>query len=477
MVKRLRTLWIHAGLWLVLAGLPLCAAPAGQAQGSAAFPTEQSRAGKERTHPERLPEKPTLPPVFTIPVDPLGFSAPGAIYLGQRNSLASLDFLDENRLLFTFRVPGLMRREAGDSAWGDERQIRAVVLALPAGTVESEALWTVHDRSRYLWALKDGHFLLRDRDSLEQGDATLELKPFLRFPGPLLGLEMDPTQQFLVTNSREPAAHPSDQNPSPGTPAAHPSDQDPSPGTPGAAEQKPGQVGSPATAAVDMVVDERKSGGQPDLVVRILRRDSGEVMLVSRVRSTVHLPINSEGYLESLRGNGEQWLLNLNYFSGGSAVLGRVNSACSPGFDFVSQRELLVTACASSGGRKLVAMATDGRRLWEDQGSPAAIWPLVVMAPDGSRLAQETLAVTHAVNAYSPLESEDVKGQRVRVFDAANGKVALEAPATPALDAGGNVAISPSGRRVALLNAGAIQVFELPAPAPMEDAASEHAAH
>ena len=274
---------------------------------------------------------------------------------------------------------------------------------------------------------------------------------------------MDPTQQFLVTNSREPAAHPSDQNPSPGTP--------------GAAEQKPGQVGSPATAAVDMVVDERKSGGQPDLVVRILRRDSGEVMLVSRVRSTVHLPINSEGYLESLRGNGEQWLLNLNYFSGGSAVLGRVNSACSPGFDFVSQRELLVTACASSGGRKLVAMATDGRRLWEDQGSPAAIWPLVVMAPDGSRLAQETLAVTHAVNAYSPLESEDVKGQRVRVFDAANGKVALEAPATPALDAGGNVAISPSGRRVALLNAGAIQVFELPAPAPMEDAASEHAAH
>jgi len=133
MVKRLRTLWIHAGLWLVLAGLPLCAAPAGQAQGSAAFPTEQSRAGKERTHPERLPEKPTLPPVFTIPVDPLGFSAPGAIYLGQRNSLASLDFLDENRLLFTFRVPGLIRREAGDSAWGDERQIRAVVRDHAAG--------------------------------------------------------------------------------------------------------------------------------------------------------------------------------------------------------------------------------------------------------------------------------------------------------------------------------------------------------
>ena len=97
------------------------------------------------------------------PCEPLGFSAPGAIYLGQRNALASLDFLDENRLLFTFRVPGLIRRELGRRE-ERERQIRAVVLTLPAGTVEAEALWTVHDRARYLWMLNDGHFLLRDRD-------------------------------------------------------------------------------------------------------------------------------------------------------------------------------------------------------------------------------------------------------------------------------------------------------------------------
>jgi hypothetical protein len=432
-----------------VAGALQCALPGLQAQASAAFVLDQSRSAKERSLPVRLPDKPSLPPVFSIPVDPLGFTAPGPIYLGARNSLASLDFLDENRLLFTFRVPGLMRREAGDSAWGDERQIRAVVLALQAGTVEAEALWTVHDRVRYLWMLKDGHFLLRDRDGLEQGDATLELKPFLRFPGPLLWLELDPTEQFLVTNSREPAA----------------------------AATKPGEVASPATAGASMVAEGQKPGGQSDLVVRILRRESGQVMLVSRVRSTVHLPINSDGYLESLRANGGQWLLNLSYFSGGSTILGRVDSTCSPAFDFVSQREVLVTACAPAGGRKLVAMGTDGRRLWEDSTSAAAVWPLVVRSPDGSRLARETLAVTHAVNAYSPLDREDVKGQLVRVLDAANGKVALEASASPALDAGGNVAISPSGRRVAVLNAGAIQVFELPAPPPLPDAAGNQAAH
>jgi hypothetical protein len=342
-----------------------------------------------------------------------------------------------------------MRREAGDEVWRDERQIRAVVLAVQSGAVAAEALWTVHDRMRYLWMLKDGHFLLRDRDGLKQGDATLELHPLLRFPGPLLRVEMDPSQQLLITTSREPVT----------------------------AVAKPGDVASAPTAQANMTVDGQKADAPAELVVRILRRDSGKVMLVSRLRSAVHLSINSDGYIESLRGIGGQWLLNLNYFTGGTTALGRVNSACSPNFDFISQRELLVTACDGSGGQKLVAMATDGRRLWENLSSPQAIWPMLVMAPDGSRLARETLAVTHGVNAYSPLDAEDIKGQLVRVFDAADGKVALEAPANPALDAGGNVAISASGRRVAVLNAGAIEIFDLPAPPRLADAAPEQAAH
>jgi hypothetical protein len=450
MVKRLlqARLWMGAGLCLAVACAAMCVLPAARAQDGTVFTPEQSRAiqpqkTKEHALAGRLPDKSSLPPAFNLPVGPLGFTAPGAIYLGQRNSLASLDFLDENRLLFTFRVPGLIHRESADSDETDERQIRAVVLLLPAGRVEAEALWSVHDRARYLWMLKDGHFLLRDRDGLSLGDAALELKPFLHFPGPVLWLEMDPTQQFLVTDSREPS----------GTAV------------------KPGDVSSPVSAEASTVVDGQKTAGQPDMVLRILRRDSGQVMLVSHVRSTVHLPINSEGYLETLRANGVQWLVNLKYFSGGSRVLGRVDSTCSPTLDFISQQELLVNSCGSSGGHKLVAMATNGRRLWEDSPSVVPVWPLVVRSPDGSRLARETLAVDHPISTSSPLYSEEIKGQLVEVLDAANGKVVLEAPASPALDAGGNVAISPSGRRVAVINAGAIQVFELPAPPPVPDGA------
>ncbi|MDR3750946.1 MAG: hypothetical protein P4K94_05610 [Terracidiphilus sp.] len=421
---------MRAGLILAAAALLLCASRAVQAQSQA----------------QRLPDKPSLPPAASIPVEQLGFSAPGSLYLGQRLSMVSLDFLDENRVLFTFRVPGLMRREAEDS---DQRQIRALVLAVPSGAVLAEAVWTLHDRARYLWMLKDGHFLLRDRDTVVEGGGDLQTKPLLQFPGALLWMEMDPTGRYMVTSSREPA------------PAVPQSSVDSQP----AAHSDPLQA--PATASANLDTEEQKPAGQPDLVVRILRRDTGKVILVSRARTTVHLPVNADGYLEALRGRGLEWLLNMNYFVGGSEILGHIDSTCTPIFDFISQQEVLVTACDKTGARTLIAISTRGKRLWQDTSPVQAIWPLLAMGPDGSRLAQETLAVTHTVNAYEPLGREDVKGQLVRIFDAATGKVALEAPASPALDAGGNVAISPSGRRVAVLNAGAIRIFDLPPPPPL----------
>ena len=455
---------LRAGVLLAVAGIALTVLPTVHAQAGNAIAADlpaapqphnaEWKAMKERLLSDRLPEKPSVPPVFTIPVTPLGFSAPNPNYLDQRWCVASLDFLDENRLLFTFRVPGLLHRDPSDNGDSGERQIRALVLVLPAGTVEAEALWTLHDRARYLWMLKDGHFLLRDRSSLRQGDSTLVLKPSLEFPGPLLWLETDPGEQFLVTNSREPAT----------------------------AAPKAGQVTSPASAEANVSTDGERSQAQQgkgasELVLRILRRDSGKVMLVSRVRTVVHLPVNADGYLELLRGNGRDWILNLDYFEGGSSTLVRVESDCTPNFDFVSQREVLVTACATSGASNLVAVDTGGRRLWQDATSGALVWPLVKMAPNGLRIARETLSVTHAMAGFAPMDSDDVKGQVVRVLDAANGKLALEAPASPALDGGGNMAISPSGRRVAVLNAGAIEVFELPAPEPLPGAEADGAAH
>lgn len=441
--------WRGICLRLATAAALVSAAAPTLSQGVNPFAEEPPRKVKAHVLPERLVDKPSLPPAFTIPVEPLGFTAPGALYTGQRVALASLDFLDEDRLLFTFRVPGLIRRENAQSDQSDERHIRALVLTIATGAVESEAIWSVHDRSRYVWVLKDGHFLFRDRDRLEIGDKNMDLKPYLHFPGPVQWLETDPAEQYLVTSSREPVA----------------------------AQPKPGTVSSPATASASMSVEEQYDLGKPEMVVRILRRDSGQVMLVSRVRSTVHLPINTDGYVESLRGNGEDWVLNLNRFGGGSSLLGKVDSACAPTVDFLSQQELLAATCTHSGARDLVALSTDGRRLWEAYPSGVPVWPLLAVAANGSRLVRETLAVNHPVTQFAPLDADDIKGQLVEVLDAADGQLELTATAKPVFAAGGNMAISPSGRRVAVLANGTIQVFDLPAPPPLPFPTSAAASH
>lgn len=382
-------------------------------------------------------------PAFSIPVEPLGFFAPGAYYRGQRESLVSLDFLDENHLLFTFHAPGLIRRTQYGT---DERQIRALVLSLPDGSIDAEALWTLHDTDRYLWMRKDGHFLLRDGDTLKEGDASLALTPSLHFPGPVVWLQMDPTQQFLVTDSLEPSA----------------------------LKPKTGDVGSPVTAQASITTGDDANDDQRDTVLRILRRDSGSVMLVSRVRNVVQLPVSPDGYLEALPSSGREWLLNLNYFTGGSKVLGKLESACQPPVVFLSRTEALANTCLSQGGRKLVAVSTEGRRLWDSPCAATQVWPMLVLAPDGSKFARETLTVSHPVDAFSPLNFEDVTGQIVEVYDAADGRRQLMAPANPALDGGGNVAFSPSGNKVAILNAGAIQVYDLSAPAAASGDGGHH---
>jgi hypothetical protein len=416
--------------WLVTAACVLC--PVLALAGS------HKKTGSGEPPPVRA----TFQPTFTIPIEPLGFTAPAIFYLGTRNSLVSLDFLDEDHLLLTFRVPGLIHRDHREPIGaepGEERRVRAVVLALPGGNVQAETVWSLHDRRRYIWMLDNGQFLVRDRDELKIGDASLQLKPFLRFPGPVLWVEMDPNHKFVVTGSSEPPTSAS----------------------------RAGDVPSPGTAAATLVSDDPQPGGDPDLVLRILSRDSGKVLLVSHIKAAVHLPINADGFLETLRGNGRTWEVNLNHFEGGNTILGSVDSFCSPELDFISPREFLATTCESNGDPHVVAMTTGGHRLWETPGSNSAVWPILVTGGDGSRIARETLTVSHGVNAFAPLGTDDIKGQDVQVFDAATGKVALRAQANPIFDAGGNTAMSPSGRRVAIIMAEGIQVFDLPAAPPL----------
>jgi len=385
---------------------------------------------KRRKIPDELPAAPSLTPAFSVPVQPLGFGTPGSAYLGRHETLVSLDFLDENRLLFSFPAQGLLHREGNDARSNESRQIQAVVIALPDGKVESQTLWTVPDTERYLWMLKDGRFLLRDRDGLRIGDDKLETKPFAQLPGEFLSLQIDPAQRFALTNSMVT----NDQG-------------------------IPGSDQSAAHGFAAML----STGAQPNIVVRTVDLASGQIAMTQHIRATNQLPINSQGHLDITHDKFDQWSLRLIAFQGASMVLGHVQSNCQPIWSFIADQKILVTGCDQAHRWKLDAVTTNGQQLWETQIPTPTIQPIVVTAPDGSRFARETIVLNEGVKpGPQTLWANAVKGQAVRVFDTTNGKVVLEAPVSPVLDAGGNMAFSPSGQRVAVLNADAIQVFDLP---------------
>jgi len=249
--------------------------------------------------------------------------------------------------------------------------------------------------------------------------------------------EMDPEQKYLIANSLE------------------------------GGEQAASAAGA---ASAEKLLDSGKPTEKKNvLVIRTVRRDTGEVIQTTKAPWTSQSsdwPMNSEGYVEMVHDKGAHWLFKfMPYGAPKGWDLVETDSVCIPQHSFVNDTELLVSGCDPQDGWKLKAWSTIGKPVWETKLGSNTMWPLLMTARDGSRGAREMLVLRRSAEKYKTgVQIEDVQGQMVRVFDSATGKVVMEAPIRPIYDGGGNVAVSPSGKRIAILNADAIQVYELPPP-------------
>jgi len=151
------------------------------------------------------PTPPAEPkPAVSIDVAPLGYKPPGTFYLTYKLSSSAMGFFDNEHLLFTFRVGGLLQREPNDPAEDDDQQIRALLLDLKTGEVVRKTEWRMHDRSQYLWPFKDGKFLVRRRDSLFATDPSLELDPFMTFGAGIRAIQISSDRKLMVVETNEP---------------------------------------------------------------------------------------------------------------------------------------------------------------------------------------------------------------------------------------------------------------------------------
>jgi hypothetical protein len=369
---------------------------------------------------------PDLKPAVSIEVDALGYKAPGTFYLTYQLSSAAMGFFDNDHLLFTFRVGGLLSRVPNDPAGDDDQQIRAVVLDLRTGKVEQQSEWRMHDRSQYLWPYKDGKFLVRERDTLFVTDQSLRLEPFMTFDAGIRAIQISADRKLMVVETNEPEK----------------------------IEREP--------------TEPRQLGTGEPVKVRIFTLGEKTPFVETEGQGVTLLPLMGDGLLDMLEGKGQGfWVLRDVRFHDGPKVVADVKSTCQPSARPVSASVALMVGCYADGDdREVIAVSTDGGELWRDRWQNRFVWGWFDSAENGSRFVYESVEVSRPISTFDALYPEDITAQLAGVYDTESGKLVLVRDVSPVLTAGQNVALSPDGTRFAALRKGAIEIYDLPPVTP-----------
>ena len=376
-------------------------------------------------------------PVEKIPVAPLGYKPPGSLYMLSARVFSSLDFIDAHHLLFTFREPRLLQREDNPGRFDNDQTIHALVLSVPDGTVTASAEWRLHDKSRYLWPLGYGKFLLRRRDSYALTDAQLTLRPYIEVATPVYDTEVSPDGQVLVIE-HELEKHTTEEH---------------------------GKLNAQA----------KKFGDAPpaeDIQITLMNTGSREVLGALHAELPIQIPVTSKGYAIVERGKGDnEFEVRFVPFTGKPVVLGKVASTCTPHENFLNATALVIESCGpKSTDAFLDVWTTEGKKLWRAQRDGHLVWPKLTYSRTGERFAVGLLRVAHPIDLVDSLNEEDVREQVIQVYDAASGSVLLTTNASPILTGGQNFALSEDGGQLAVLREGAIEIYDVPSRAEVEAA-------
>ncbi|MFZ0662965.1 MAG: hypothetical protein WAM66_09760 [Acidobacteriaceae bacterium] len=374
-------------------------------------------------------------PTIRIAVAPLGYVPPSAAYLSLKLSFNSLNFIDSDHLLFTFHRNMLLRRIPGDPVGDNDQMIRAVVLDTKSGEVLRQADWRMHDRGRYLWALRGGTFLVRVRNSLFLTDGTLQLRPYLTFDTALQGVEVSPERGLLMLEVKKVLA--SEKNEVEGDGASR---LPPSLVAPGGVRQERTQM----------------------VLVRPGERDA---LAKAEFLTPAYVPLLENGVLDMDQGKKpNEWVIKKELLGKTEAEVGVVKSSCAPQLVTLSDDVVLSQNCPERGGSgtDVSALSLQGGVLWGELWDAKYIWGQFESSEDGSRFAYESLEMNRPIGSLDTFGEADVTAQPVGVFDTETGKLVMVTDASPILGAGQNFALSADGRRFAILRQGAIEVYDLP---------------
>ena len=368
------------------------------------------------------------------------------------SSTMSLFLVDDQHILFAFNSRALMRRVPDDPPEDDDQIVTALLLEVPPkGTTDAKVLarteWRLHDHARYLWPMRHGRFLLRQGLELRvlapvehlHTEQPLSTRLLMTMTNPPASIQISPDGELMVLQT----------------------------------------VGVSAETGASASQDKQRmeiEGVEKSFDVQFIELNANVKsvdQLAYRIGGEQHspypleVPITPKGYLRSVRRGEDLW-----HFTFGPAVAGAERkdlfdfiSTCRPREEFVSDEEFLLGGCKRQPGQRLIGMyAIDGKELWRQDYAEPQVAETVMYADEAKRIAMSQIQTKFPLMAGEPLFVETTVAQRIRVIETRSGKELLRVDVVPMQADPSNFAISPDGRKLAVVNQDAIEIYDLPPP-------------
>lgn len=341
----------------------------------------------------------------------------------------TVDFLDDDHVLFTFNPRKLVRRLPECPPWHEDHLIHAAVLEISTGHTQRQADWYVHDARRYLWKLGSGQFLFRNLNTLYRMDSGLHTSLLQTFSDNLLWVFVTPDGKQII-------------------------------------------VETPDTKSDDRAA--AKTSSKTPVRIEFLDSDSLKVQRVIKSEKPVNVEAVSTGFSSVVPSfTGKVWLIRFGPDNSNRANIARVRTQRTPDVLYPSTNTMLIGRDSSHGpGYSVSAFTLTGNRLWGERWPQYRYAPAIQRSEVGSRFAISTLRVLDSTNpdATDSQSSDEGVEQQIQVFDTATGTPVFSTIATPVSLTGDNFALSPDANRLAVVHGTSLDVHDLPHLSPEEEA-------
>jgi hypothetical protein len=360
-----------------------------------------------------------------LPLKGLGYLPPPAeLEMSRFDYQAGMAFLGPSQLLFTFDPHLLVKRTKAEAiSFPRLRIIRAVVVDLATKQVVKSVDWRVPDSAQYLWPLGKDEVLVHVGDELRMYGPGLEQRQRIALGASLAFVRASPSSTYLaigVFNERH-------------TPEIHRQLQE-------------------------------AEGREPeeDIEVRVLDSALRLVTKIMRSSRSVFPVLLDDGEVRVIGIGGSQWRIVKYSWAGQRRVLAQAKSLCLPSAQSLPGDLLFVIGCDSQENR-WYRVLREGKVLLKGASSSEEFEHMASGVGRGNIFA---IGIAHAKQSLS-LESvfrpSDLESERIVLYSAKSGQRIFELKISSAVPAVQTFAISPREEQLAVLMAGQIALYRIPA--------------